>query len=97
MNDIGKAIFTAVLEGNEQSTITGVENVISNHSKLIEFYSNYAFWLDFFGQFTGKYQKLRMSLGLGYAKPIKKKEKKDLDEGEEEDLAPEARICIDAG
>ncbi len=75
------------------SPIIGVENVITNHSKLIEFYSNYAFWLDFFGQFTGKYQKLRMSIGLGYAKPIKKKEKKELDE--EEELAPEARICID--
>jgi len=77
------------------SPIIGVENVLSNHSKLLEFYSNYAFWLDSFGQFTNNYQKLRISLGLSYAKPVKKEEKEEYEDEEEEELTPEDRICID--
>ena len=77
------------------SPIIGVENVLSNHSKLLEFYSNYAFWLDSFGQFTNKYQKLRISLGLSYTKPVKKEEKEEREEKEEEELTSEDRICID--
>lgn len=80
------------------SPIVGVENVLSDHTKLTEFYSNYAFWLDFFGQFTNKYQELRMSLGLSYVKPIKKEEKEAIEEDKEEEpkeLPSEARICID--
>ena len=33
-------------------SIIGVGGVLSNHSKLIEFYNDFAFWLDFFGDFS---------------------------------------------
>ncbi|MHA1683672.1 MAG: hypothetical protein ACTSUE_22230 [Promethearchaeota archaeon] len=45
--------------------IAGVENVLTDHQKLVEFYKTYAAWLDFFGNFTKKYQDLREELGLG--------------------------------
>jgi len=71
--------------------IIGVESVLSNHSKLVEFYRNYAIWLDFFGDFNRKYQELRTELGFTYktvVKPPKEEKKK-------KKLFLEAKLCME--
>lgn len=78
--------------------IIGVESVLSNHSKLVEFYRNYAVWLDFFGDFNRKYQELRTELGFTYKKAVKPPESIGDKAGKRKagkELPLEAKLCME--
>lgn len=93
--DTEKIRILNISESYAFCSIIGVGGVLSNHSKLIGFYNDFAFWLDFFGDFTYKYQDLKSSLGLTYKKPIRKPDKKKKDVEVEAELTPDAHICIE--
>ncbi len=82
------------------SPIIGVENVSSDHSRLTQFYKDFAYWLDFFGNFSKKYHQLKKSLGLMFKR--QKTPKPDVDgednggkePREEKKLPSEAIPCL---
>ncbi len=82
------------------SPIVGVENVSSDHSRLTQFYKDFAYWLDFFGDFSKKYQVLRKALGLMFKSPKSSdsvtygEDKGDKDPKEEKNLPSEATPCL---
>jgi hypothetical protein len=51
-------------------SIIGVENVMSDHQNLMDFYNTMALWLDMFGNFTDNYHDLKKEIGLSIKLPL---------------------------
>ena len=79
-------------------SIIGIESLLSNYEELTNFYKDYGEWLDFYGDFSYKYQGIRTLLGFSYekiSKPRKEEEEKESEKKEKKELSLEAKMCMD--